>query len=663
MARPIKAAASDGASDAGSVVIMVLLAAFIPVGCVLWFLNAAMENQDLAVRQRLTDVYSSQFYARKNGLAKFWDDVDQKLEQAQKLDSATAIYKLLVGDETCGAVIVYDESGQVIYPRQLTPMPVQETHLDLWAKARRLEDDTDHDDAAVAYEYIARRSDDLHLAARAIQAQIRCLIRAGRTGEAIDLIADDLCQPAYRDALDASGRLIAPAAQLLALQIGDGALAPERSSRFARLLAERLWNEDDAIMPSVQRLFLIHALRSLDSEAAVLQSGGDAAMRAYRLDYAHIRAEDYLDGLDQRVGKELAPAGTPGMWSVASSDGRIVALFSDSQMDVILAEVCDALPAIHAGGVAIQYNPSQEAESGAFISEPVGKQMPGWRIALFLKTPDPFQAAADRQRLLYFIIAGVAIGLIALLSGATGRYVRRQMRLTRLKNDLIATVSHELKTPLASMRVLIDTLVDGRISDKAQADEYLQLIARENLRLSRLIDNFLTFSRMERNKRAFEFDQLHVADIVDEAIASTGDRFIGENSCLKTKIAADLPPIAGDCDALVTVILNLLDNAWKYSGDDRAIRIKADLKGRFVRIKVVDNGIGMPPRTVRRIFNRFYQADNTLTRSAGGCGLGLSIVKFILDAHRASIEVVSRPGSGSTFIVKIPAQPHNGNDT
>ena len=667
MGRQVTTTVPDGASDVGTMVIMVLMAAFVPAGCVLWFLNAAMENQQLAVKQRLTEVYRSQFDARKDGLTVFWKGVDQKLDEAQKLGDAGGIYKLLITGEVCSAVVVYDKSGRVLYPRQLRAPQADEINTDLWDKARGLESDLKDTEAAGIYADIATKARSVHLVARAMRAQIRCLVRAGQTGDAIDVITGALSDPKYRDALDADGRLIAPPAQLLALQLGDEKLTPELSGRLVRQLVERLWDDEDAIMPSVQRLFLIDALQAIKSETGSVKPGGDAAMRAYQLDYAQVHAESYLDaggnGGSGKISQKLFPTGIDDLWAVASSDRRIVALFTDSQMESIIQEACDALPSIRGAGVVIRYNPSETVNPNAFLSESIGPPMPGWRISLFLRTPDPFQAAADKQRLIYLIIAGVAIGLIAVIAGAVARYIGRQMKLTRLKNDLIATVSHELKTPLASMRVLIDTLVDGRLTDKTQADEYLQLIARENLRLSRLIDNFLTFSRMERNKCAFEFEQLQVADLVDEAVESAGERFTGEARCLEVDVEPDLPPIAGDQDALVTVILNLLDNAWKYSGDDRQIRLKAALRGRYVRIKVLDNGIGMSARTIRRIFGRFYQADRTLTRLSGGCGLGLSIVKFILDAHGGSIEVVSRPDAGSTFIVKLPAQPSNRADS
>jgi signal transduction histidine kinase len=657
MARSVTTTASSQGPGIATMVVMVVLAAFMPAGCVLWFLNAAMENQQLAVRQRLSDVYRSQFDARKDGLLSSWNGIAQKLDEARKLDDVGRIYELLVAGGVCDAVVVYDESGQVLYPRPLRPIHVDfHADADLWDKARSLEyDRQDTAAAAEIYEQIATRADNVHLAARAMQGQIRCLVRAGSTGNAVEVIAGVLSEPKYRDALDADGRLIVPAAELLALQLGGESLAPEVSSRLVRRLVERLWDDADAIMPSAQRLFLIDELRVIKPDAGSLKSDSDAAMRAYLLYWAQVHAAGYLDADGAISSQELVPTGIGDLWAAASSDRRIVALFSDALIESIIQEVCDDLPPIGGAGVAIRYKPSPDADANAFLSEPIGAGMPGWRISLFLRKPDPFQAAADKQRVTYLIIAAASIGMIAILAGAIARYLGRQIKLTRLKNDLIATVSHELKTPLSSIRVLVDTLAAGRLADQAQADEYLQLIARENLRLSRLIDNFLTFSRMERNKCAFEFEEVQVADLLAEAVESTGDRFTGEPSCLEVDIAGDLPAVFGDSDALVTVILNLLDNAWKYSGDDRAIRLKATARGRYVCIKVIDNGIGMSARTVRRIFGRFYQADRTLTRSAGGCGLGLSIVKFILDAHGASIDVVSRPGAGSTFIVKFPA--------
>jgi signal transduction histidine kinase len=223
------------------------------------------------------------------------------------------------------------------------------------------------------------------------------------------------------------------------------------------------------------------------------------------------------------------------------------------------------------------------------------------------------------------------------LAAGMASYLGRQMRLTRLKNDLIATVSHELKTPLASMRVLVDTLREGRTSDVRQVGEYLDLIARENERLSRLIDNFLTFSRMERNKRVFQ---------------------------LTVDVSADLPKLCVDRDAIETVIVNLLDNAWKHSAPaspsaaavHKAVAVRAFATDGVVCIEVSDNGMGMSRRHVKRIFEKFYQVDQSLTRTAGGCGLGLAIVKFIVDAHGGTIDVVSQPGRGSTFTVRLPVE-------
>ena len=244
---------------------------------------------------------------------------------------------------------------------------------------------------------------------------------------------------------------------------------------------------------------------------------------------------------------------------------------------------------------------------------------------------------------------------IVLLSILMAAYLRRQIRLTRLKNDLIATVSHELKTPLASMRLLVDTLRDGHYQDTQLVQEYLQMISKENARLSNLIEEFLTFSRMERNKAKFDRSILDTDEVVHAALESVGDRLQAPNCHLQLELAPKLPNIIGDRDALVTVLVNLLDNALKYSGEEKRIHLRGFVSNGHVTLEVQDNGIGFPRSAAKKIFDRFYQVDRTLSRRAGGCGLGLSIVKFIIAAHNGSVTAKSQPGKGSTFTIQLPA--------
>jgi signal transduction histidine kinase len=193
--------------------------------------------------------------------------------------------------------------------------------------------------------------------------------------------------------------------------------------------------------------------------------------------------------------------------------------------------------------------------------------------------------------------------------------------------------------------------------DENTTREYLQLLATENARLSRLIDNFLTFSRLERNKFTFEFTRVRPHQIVEGAVAALGERAHAPGCTLESRVAADLPSIRGDVDALVTALLNLLDNAWKYSGDVKHIVLRTESRTGSVCFAVEDNGIGLTPREGKRVFRRFYQADQGLSRSAGGCGLGLSIVQSIVEAHHGSVRVESEPGRGSTFTIEIPVVP------
>jgi signal transduction histidine kinase len=263
---------------------------------------------------------------------------------------------------------------------------------------------------------------------------------------------------------------------------------------------------------------------------------------------------------------------------------------------------------------------------------------------LRLESPDPFASAAKRKRTIYLWAGVITSAGMAMLALLVAGYLRRQIRLTRLKNDLIATVSHELKTPLSSMRLLVDTLLAGRYQNEQQILDYLQLISRENTRLSNLIDNFLAFSRMERKKTTFERSSIRAEEIVKAAVEAVADRAEAPGCRLEVSLAPELPSIRGDRDALVTVRVNLLDNALKYTSEPKIIRLRCTASNGWVSIEVEDNGIGFSPRDAKRIFERFYQVDESLSRRAGGCGLGLSIVEFIVTAHGGTVAARGEPG-------------------
>jgi signal transduction histidine kinase len=297
----------------------------------------------------------------------------------------------------------------------------------------------------------------------------------------------------------------------------------------------------------------------------------------------------------------------------------------------------------------------ENPERTAFLTAPLGKYFPSWSVEIHFKDIDIFETTADKQRVVYLWTGLLAIAVMFAAGLLATRVVGKQIRTNKLKNDFIATVSHELKTPLASMRVLVDTLLEGSYRNQQQVTEYLQLVSKENERLTGLIDNFLTFSRMERNKQAFEMTRTSPAAIARDAAEAVKTKFSMSECKFEVNIREDLPQVTADRDAMITVLVNLLDNAYKYSYDNKQIELRVSPEDSLVCFYVSDKGRGMSRRAVRKIFHRFYQADSSLSRHVEGCGLGLSIAKFIVDAHRGTISVESKPDKGSTFTVKLPA--------
>ncbi|MGD0258397.1 MAG: HAMP domain-containing sensor histidine kinase [Verrucomicrobiota bacterium] len=624
--------------------LLLLLAALVPSVCLLWFMNQAVRNERLAARQKLADAYGANLSLEIGALEAYWRQTATALDADVDRLPPAATFAKQVRSGLADAVICFDAAGNVAYPAP-APAPQPEPLEAPWAEAERLESASPVE-AAAASARLAEQATNADRAARAFQAQARCLLKAGQTNAAIAVLTGPLEDARYRHATDAQGRLLVPSAELMALELLKDS-APDRAHAPLERLKQRLLDYDDSALSAPQRRFLMRELARLFPDPAVAQmlAAEDLAARC-------------LEAGPMRPGQTgLRPTALPGVWQFAVTSGQVMTLH---QTEAVIARMRAGIAAqLRWGDESLTFLPPGKEFEQSFLSLPAGASLPGWRLAMSLEDPGSFDAAA-KQRIASYVWIGVLVfATVIVLAALALRLVRRQMALTQLRNDLVANVTHELKTPLSSMRLLVDTLLNSQPLHEQTAREYLQLIAQENLRLSRLIDNFLTFSRMERNKYAFGFKEVPATAIVEGAITAVRERFNAPGCQFETHIAPDLPSVVADADALVTALVNLLDNAYKYSGEEKQIILSASAENGSVFFAVKDNGIGLSPRDTKRIFKRFYQVDQRLSRSGGGCGLGLSIVKFIVTAHHGNVRVESQPGRGSTFIISLPgAEAH-----
>jgi two-component system, OmpR family, phosphate regulon sensor histidine kinase PhoR len=258
-----------------------------------------------------------------------------------------------------------------------------------------------------------------------------------------------------------------------------------------------------------------------------------------------------------------------------------------------------------------------------------------------------------------YLFGALILALVATTiagTAATIAILYREARVAKLQTDFVNKVSHELRTPLTSIRMFVETLQLGRIADPLRQREALEIVAEETARLSGLINRLLDWARMESGRRTYQLTRQPVEPIIDLALQAFEPQLLHEPTAEVTReVAARLPPVMADRQALSEAILNLLNNAYKYTGPDKKISVSAAASGPTVTIRVSDNGPGIPPRDQKRIFDKFYRARDPLARSIEGTGLGLAMVKHIVRAHRGRVAVSSDVGSGATFTITLPA--------
>jgi signal transduction histidine kinase len=245
------------------------------------------------------------------------------------------------------------------------------------------------------------------------------------------------------------------------------------------------------------------------------------------------------------------------------------------------------------------------------------------------------------------------------------RFVLHEMELAELKSTLVSNVSHELKTPLALIRLFSETLELGRAPGKEKEKEFLRIIHKESERLTHLIDNVLDLGRIEQGRKTYTMRPTDLAAVVRETLDAYRFQLQQQGFAVTSSIAEDLPLLPADGDAITQALLNLIDNAIKYSPERKSLRIELTRGDREAMITVEDEGIGIHPREHDRIFDMFYRVERGLVHSVKGSGLGLSLVRHIVDAHGGRITLHSRPGKGSRFVISLPfaaASPAPGAD-
>ena len=232
--------------------------------------------------------------------------------------------------------------------------------------------------------------------------------------------------------------------------------------------------------------------------------------------------------------------------------------------------------------------------------------------------------------------------------------LRKEMELVRLKSDFVSNVSHELRTPLSLIRMYTETLLMGRIKDTGHVQAYYATMLTETERLTRLVNNILNFSRMEAGKKQYQMRNTDPNAIV-RRVLETYEPHLLELGFTVSVECRDVPPILGDEESLAESLINILDNAAKYSDTDKQVRVATGWVDGMVFIEVEDHGIGIAPDQREKIFEKFYRVSSGLVHNTKGSGLGLALVRYIVEAHGGTVLVKSTPGEGSTFTLSFPA--------
>lgn len=363
------------------------------------------------------------------------------------------------------------------------------------------------------------------------------------------------------------------------------------------------------------------------------------SLMAFAVDAERLRTEYLPSLLATRLQSLQQPAGFPPLrLALEDGDGRTVVQGHGPDDSFVDAR---SFPLVFFDKELLEFAAPYEA------------RRENWRLRTTYGTDDipAVVSASTRPQKILMGVVGVlmSIGMFLVIRAAA-----REVRLAELKSNFVASVSHDLKTPLALIQLFAETLELGRVRTPDRAQEYFRIINMEARKLTRLIENILDFSRMEAGLRPYTRQPEDLGVIVDRVVEMMAPQFTQGRFSVQVRRDDPLPTVMADVLAVERAVENLLTNALKYSGDSKQIEVAVMSVGQEVQVRISDRGIGIPRQELRRIFRKFYRVQQELGGGPQGTGLGLAIVEHTMRGHGGSVSVDSKPGVGSQFTLHFP---------
>jgi len=545
-------------------------------------------------------------------------------------------------------------------------------------------------EALTSYQRAFDAVSDSVLKGEALLAITRVHRKAGRPEEALN--ACDRLLQGFDAVRTSEGMPLGPIALLergaLLRTTGDSLAALESGVGFYSRLVDGDWELERAqydflagqVASSVHELSAALIGVTADSLEQVLASStSEASIRREEAERVLLFQESAGEDLLARINRDHAPAGSyPFRYSLESGgETFLVSLLGrPGSGDGLWGFLLDArylrdallLPALERqvdtaatewivrGRDGSTVLAGTDSPSGPLaLNATIAGNFPPWLIEFYQRPQSSYRLllASGQSIYLYMFLAIATIlgfGLVL-----TIRAITQELELARLKSDFVSTVSHEFKSPLTSIRQLAEMLQTGRVLSEEHRQRYYDVLVEQSSRLSSLVTNVLDLARIEEGRKEFRFEAVDLGTLIRELVETTQHRVSHEGFEVRTEIQEPLPKVRADSEALRQAISNLLNNAIQYSGEARRVNVTAWSEGGVVTVAVEDFGVGIPVEEVGKVFDRFYRGSDEVTRSTRGSGLGLTLVKEIVDSHEGTVDVMSEVGKGSTFSVQLPA--------